>query len=362
MKEIRVKKEILVDFCMNVFIKNQLTKDDALSCAKVLVSSDSRGIPSHGVARLGRYINGLKDGLMKPDAEIDILKETPVSIVVNANGAMGAPVSVSTMEKVIEKAKKTGVAFGSVKDSNHFGIAAYYARMALSNDMIGIAMTNTAALGVPTFSRQVMFGTNPFAFAAPALVEKEFVLDMSTTVITRGKIEVYKRKGKELPDGWAFDKNGNPAKDAGILLDDMFNRLGGGILPLGGAGEDFGGHKGYGLAVMVDILCALLSGSSSGPDISDTETSSSRVSHFFGAIKIENFRDPILFRKDMDIMLSRLRVTPPVSWEKQVYYAGLKEYLMEAETDKTGIKLAENVYKDLCVIGEECGVIPPDAI
>jgi L-2-hydroxycarboxylate dehydrogenase (NAD+) len=307
-------------------------------------------------------VNGLKDGLMKHDAEIKIIKETPMSIVINANGAMGAPVSVRTMERVIAKAKTIGAAFGSVKDSNHFGIAAYYARMALPHDMIGIAMTNTAALGVPTFSSQVMFGTNPFAFAAPADVEKEFVLDMSTTVITRGKIEVYKRLEKKMPDGWAVDKTGNHAKNAGTLLNDMFERLGGGILPLGGAGEEFGGHKGYGLAVMVDILCALLSGSNSGPDISDTATSSSRVSHFFGAIKIENFREPFEFRKDMDLMLSRLRESPPVKWEKQVYFAGLKEYQMEAETKKNGVPLSSDVYKDLCDIAEQFKIEEPEVL
>jgi LDH2 family malate/lactate/ureidoglycolate dehydrogenase len=177
---------------------------------------------------------------------------------------MGAPISARAMGQIVTKAKNNGSAFGCVRNSNHFGIAGFYAKMALEEDMLGIAMTNTAALAVPTFGRQVMFGTNPLAFAAPADKERAFVLDMSTTVVTRGKVEVYDRLEKELPDGWAVDKTGRSAKNARAILDDMQNRVGGGIMPLGGFGKEFGGHKGYGLAVMVDILCAVLCARLSG--------------------------------------------------------------------------------------------------
>ncbi len=359
MKQIKIKREDLESFCAKVFEYYKLSELDALSSAKVLVAADARGIPSHGVGRLRRYISGLINGLMSPLAKYEVIKDTPISIVINANGAMGAPVSVSTMNKVIEKANKTGVSFGSVKESNHFGIAGYYASMALKHDMIGVAMTNTAALGVPTFSSKVMFGTNPIAFAAPADKEGEFILDMSTTVITRGKIELYKKIGKDLPIGWAVGKDGKSAIEPEILLNDMFNRIGGGILPIGGEGEEFGGHKGYGLAVMVDILCSILCGASSGSDISDTATSSARVSHFFGAIKIDNFRNPVDFRKDMDKMLSKLRECNPVEGQKQVYYAGLKEKEKEVETQKFGVPLLENVYNDLCLIAKECNIMIP---
>lgn len=340
----------------------KLSELDASACAKVLVAADARGIPSHGVGRLRRYLNGLKNGLMNPSAKFEIIKETPISIVLNANGAMGPPVSVSTMNKVIDKANNIGVAFGNVKESNHFGIAAYYASMALKHDMIGIAMTNTAALGVPTFSSKVMFGTNPIAFAAPADQEGEFILDMSTTVITRGKIELYKKLDKNLPVGWAVGKDGKSAIEPEKLLDDMFSRIGGGILPIGGEGEEFGGHKGYGLAVMVDILCSVLSGASAGPEISDTATSSGRVSHFFSAIKIDNFRNPADFRKDMDKMLKNLRECEPVEGQKQVYFAGLKEKQNEEETSKFGVPLLEKVYNDLCLIAEECNIKTPFVI
>jgi L-2-hydroxycarboxylate dehydrogenase (NAD+) len=338
---------LLTKLCKDAFRYYGVAADDAQIAANVLVSADVRGIPSHGVGRLWRYVNGLKTGQMLPHAEISVLKETPVSVVVDANGGLGAPASVKSMRKVIDKAKKSGVGLGCIKNSNHFGIAGYYAMMALEHNMLGIAMTNTAALGVPTFGRQVMFGTNPLAFCAPADKAKAFVLDMSTTVVSRGKIEVYERENKALPHNWAVDKSGLSATAAGKILDDMFHRYGGGILPLGGIGEQFGGYKGYGLAVMVDILCAVLANAPFGPDISDTATSSARVSHFFGAVKIDCFCNPVDFRKDMDKMLSQLREALPAEGEDQVYFAGQKEFEHEGEAMRKGVPISVATFKNL---------------
>lgn len=359
---VRVKQDVLVDFCRRVFLRLGLTEEDAVQAADVLVAADARAIPSHGVGRLWRYVNGLKTGLMKPDAKMETVVDTPNSLVINAHGGMGAPVSVKTMARIIAKAETAGSAFGSVRDSNHFGIAGYYAMMALKKDMLGIAMTNTAALGVPAFARQVMFGTNPLAFAAPADKEKAFVLDMSTTVVTRGKIEVHDREGKPMPLGWAVDASGRPAQDSHRILDDMFHRRGGGILPLGGDGEEFGGHKGYGLAVMVDILCAVLAGAPTGPDIFDTATSSARVSHFFGAINIASFRDPKAFRADMDRMLERLRTTPVAEGARRVYFAGLKEFEQEADCARNGVPLTAKTCESLRTIARDTGEHPPAII
>ncbi len=359
---VRVKRETLETFCQRVFQRLNLSEYDARMAAAVLVAADARGIPSHGVARLWRYVNGLKTGLMLPDAPAEVLVDTPSSVVIHAHGAMGAPVSVQAMESVISKAKTNGAAFGCVRDSNHFGIAGYYAMMALDEDMLGISMTNTAALGVPTFGRQVMYGTNPLAFAAPADEERAFVLDMSTTVVTRGKIEMYERLGKELPVGWAVDKTGQPARDARPLLDDMFHRVGGGILPIGGASEEFGGYKGYGLAIMIDILCAVLCGAPFGPGLSDTATSSARVSHFFGAIRVDTFRDPQEFRRDMDRMLRGLRNCPLAEGAERVYFAGQKEFEKEEECLRMGVPLLKATYDQICMIGNEHGIESPPVL
>ncbi len=357
---VRIRRESLEAFCQQVFQSLKLSEDDARIAAAVLVAADARGIPSHGVARLCQYVNGLEMSLMNPDAPVEVLMDTPSSIVLHAHGAMGAPVSARAMEKVIDKARSNGAAFGCVRESNHFGIAGYYAMMALDEDMLGLAMTSTAALGVPTFGRQVMYGTNPLAFAAPADEEGAFVLDMSTTVVTKGKIELYGHLGKELPLGWAVDKTGRPAKDARAVLDDMFHRVGGGILPLGGAGEEFGGYKGYGLAVMVDILCSVLCGASFGPALYDRENSFARVSHFFGAIRIDTFRHPQEFRRDMDRMLSGLRNCPRAEGAERVYFAGQKEFEKEEECLRRGVPLLKKTYDQICAMGNEHGVdFPP---
>ncbi len=353
---------VLEDFCRDVFMACGLGREAATQSAEVMVAADVRGIPSHGIGRLWRYVNGLKSGLMRVDAKPEIVVDTPGALVIDAHGGMGFPVSVRAMNRILEKAASNGSAFGCVKDSNHFGIAGFYAMMALDHDMIGIASTNTAALGLPTFGRQVMYGTNPLAFAAPAAAEKAFVLDMSTTVVTRGKIEVCDRLHKPLPQGWAAGSDGRPISDAHTIIDNLLNRLGGGIFPLGGEGEDFGGYKGYGLAVMVDILCSVLCGATFGPQVSDTATSSARVSHFFGAIKIGAFRDPAEFRKDMDRMLRDLRLCPPAAGAERVYFAGQKEFEHEAKVRRHGVSLFQETVVSLELISHETAVPLPEPL
>lgn len=359
---LRFDMQALERFCRDVLISCGLSAEDAAQSATVLLAADARGIPSHGIGRLWRYVNGLKTGLMLVDAKPETITETASSLVVDAHGGMGFPVSVQTMRRLIAKAETAGAAFGCVKDSNHFGIAGYYAMMALDHDMIGIASTNTAALGFPTFGRQVMFGTNPLAFAAPALEEKAFVLDMSTTVVTRGKIEVYDRLNKPLPPGWAADANGQPTTDACSLIDSLLHRRGGGIQPLGGESELSGGHKGYGLAVMVDILCSVLCGAPFGQQVFDTATSSARVSQFFGAIKISTFRDPAAFRKDMDAMLRGLRLCPPAVGAERVFFAGQKEFEYEDEARRLGVPLYQETVASLETVSRQTGVPMPQPI
>jgi L-2-hydroxycarboxylate dehydrogenase (NAD+) len=356
---VRVDRAALEAFCAQVFMAHGLSEEDARIAADVLVAADARGIPSHGVARLPRYVLGLATGLMLTGVEPEVVRETPTSVLVDARGAMGAPVSAHTMRRVIAKAREVGAAFGCVRDSNHFGIAGYYAMLALPEDMIGVAMTNTAALGVPTFGREPYFGTNPLAFAAPADEERAFVLDMATTVVTRGKVEVYDRAEKALPMGWAVDAAGLAATDPALILQNLTVQAGGGILPLGGLGEMFSGHKGFGLAVMVDILCGVLAGSTFGAEIADPPGSSARVSHFFGAIRVDTFRDPQAFRRDMDRLLRSLRTSPPAEDEERVYYAGLKEFEHEAACTRDGIPLTAKVVAQLEETGAASGVAPP---
>ncbi|NCB02995.1 MAG: Ldh family oxidoreductase, partial [Spirochaetia bacterium] len=216
-----------------------------------------------------------------------------------------------------------------------------------------ITMTNTAALGVPTFGKEAIFGTNPIAISVPASNNRMFTLDMSTTCVTRGKVEVYNREGKSLPEGWAVDTNGMSTTDSFKLLDDMLFQRGGGILPLGGLGELNGGHKGFGLGVVVDILTSITSGGEFGKHVKDSEATSARVCHFFGAIKIDAFRDVEEFKTDMGHLLDDINNSEPATNCERVYYAGQKEHESEAKSNERGVPLSPKVYEQLLKIGRE---------
>ncbi len=359
---IRIQRKALETFCSDIFLRLGLPSEEAHASAEILVAADARGIASHGVGRMWRYENGIKKGIMAAKVEPTILRETPISRVLDAEGSMGMGISKRTMQWTIDTAAEKGAAFASIRNSNHYGIAGFYTEMAAKQDMIGICMTNTAALGVPTFGRAAMFGTNPLAFSIPAHHGRMFTLDMATTVVTRGKIEVYDRDEKELPAGWAVDTTGRGTAHAHQLLDDMLYQRGGGILPLGGEGELLGGHKGFGLATLVDILTAVTSGGDFGVSVKDSEATSARVCHFFGAIRLDLFRDPEDFKHDMDRMLDELIQSQPAEGASRVYYAGLKEHEAEADSAINGVPLKQNVAQRLEQIGQSLGLTFPEIV
>ena len=354
-----IPHEKLENLCTQIFEALGLPADEARDSAEILVAADSRGIRSHGTARVKRYVDGIKAGLIKGNIKPKVLHETPISLVLDADGAMGLSLSKKAMTRVIAKAKEHGIGVCSVRDSNHFGIAGYYSEMAARQDMIGISMTNTAALGVPTFAREAAFGTNPIAFAAPALNGKLFSLDMATTTVTRGKIEVYQRAGKQLPAGWAVGTDGLVTTDPVKLLDDMLHQRGGGLLPLGGEGELQAGFKGYGLGVLVDVLCALTSGGTFGRAVKDSEITAARVCHFFMAIRLDLFRPAEDFKRDMTTMLNDLNSLTPAEGATRVYYAGQKEQEAEAQSRTRGVPLEEGVWKNLSAIAADLKVPVP---
>jgi LDH2 family malate/lactate/ureidoglycolate dehydrogenase len=344
---VRVKWEALEELCAGIFTAMGIPADESADSSAILVAADARGIPSHGVARINRYAEGIRLGVIKGGIPPLVLRETPITATLDAQGAMGLSVSKHAMEGAIARAKAHGIGVYSVRNSNHFGIAGYYSEMAARAGLIGIAMTNTAALGVPTFGREAMFGTNPIAFAAPALGERLFSLDMATTCVTRGKVEVYNREGKTLPAGWAVGTDGLTIQDPAKLLADTLVQKGGGMLPLGGEGELLSGHKGYGLAVMVDILTALLAGGEFGHAVRDLEKTTARVCHFFLAMQIDLFRSEAEFRKDLSAMLDALEATPRAEGAERVYYAGLKSEEAQAESRRKGVPLKQDVWKTL---------------
>jgi L-2-hydroxycarboxylate dehydrogenase (NAD+) len=356
----QVQAEPLRNFCVRVFERMDIPEEDARITADVLVAADLRGIDSHGVARLRRYVDGLRDDVMVARPDVQVLTETPTTALVDGGAGLGQPVSYRAMERAIQKAQDYGAGFVTVRNSNHYGIAGYYAMMALEHDCIGISMTNAAVLVVPTFGRDAMLGTNPIAVAAPAGEEWPFVLDMATSTVPRGKLEVYERLEKPIPLGWATDETGTPTTDGGQVLGNFKRRAGGGLLPLGGAGELLGGHKGYGLALLVDVLCAILSGAAYAdrvyPKAPDGKPLPSQIGHFFGAWRVDAFRPVDQFEAAMDDLQRRLKSAPKAKGHTRIYIHGEKEYEEAERRSRDGIPLNPKVTADLRAIGEELNV------
>lgn len=355
-----VRTEALSGFCVRVFEKMDVSPEDARITAAVLVRANLRGIDSHGVARLARYVNGLRDGVMQARPETKVVAETPTTITLDAGAGLGQPVSYRAMNQAIEKAREYGCGFATVRNSNHFGITGYYAMMALEHDMIGMATTNAAMLVVPTFGRDAMYGTNPIALAVPAGEERPFVLDMATSTVPRGKLEVYQRQEKPIPLGWATDENGTPTTNAGHVLNNFVKRAGGGLLPLGGAGEALSGHKGYGLGLMVEILSAVVPGAafltSVYPKDADGKPLPANLGHFFGAWRLDAFRPPEEFKADMDRFIRELKGGKLAEGASRIYVHGEKEFEKAEHRAEHGIPLGAKVEASLKQIAAELGV------
>ncbi len=357
MQEPRVRAETLRHFCQQVFERLEVPEEEAAITADVLVAADLRGIDSHGVARLKRYVNGLRTGRMIANPRVQVIKETLSTALIDGGGGLGQPIGVRAMRLAIEKAREGGAGFVAVRNSNHYGIAGYYAIMALDSDCIGISMTNASPLVVPTFGREAILGTNPISVAAPAGQERPFVLDMATSVVPRGKLELYHLLAKPLLEGWAVDERGSRTTDTGAILRNLSERLGGGILPLGGEGEELGGHKGYGLALTVDILSGVLGGAGYAdgvhPKGEEGKMKPGSVGHFFGALLIEAFRPLEEFRAAMDDLIRRLKGAAKAEGENRIYIHGEKEWEMEEERRKRGIPLHLRVVTMMEQIAEE---------
>src|SRR5213596_4270662 len=352
---VTIHEKPLRHFCEQVLMKLGVPAEDARVTTDVLVVADLRGIDSHGVARLGRYVSGLKEGFMKPTDQSRMIKETKATALLDGGQSLGQVVGTRAMNLAIRKAKDTAVGVVAVRNSNHYGIAGYYSLMALEHNLIGVSMTNAGPLVVPTFGRTSILGTNPISLAAPASKEKPFVLDMATSVVPRGKLEVYDRLKKKMPLGWAVDATGKGTSDPHIVLDALSKRLGGGILPLGGEGEEHSGHKGYGLALMVDVLCGVLSGSATGLGV-DVDKAKPNVGHFFMAIDPAAFRQLDGFKRDMDRLARELKDSPKAHGQNRIYVHGEKSFARMEKYRQEGIPLDPKVVENLKKIGADLGV------
>ncbi len=357
----RVDDRALRSFCIQVMERFDVPSGDAEIVANVLVAADLRGIESHGVARLRTlYVDRLRAGLAVARPNVRVVAESPATALMDGGGGLGHPTAYRAMELALRKAHQVGAGFVTVRNSNHFGIAGYYAMMAMESGCIGLAMTNSNRWVVPTHGRDAMLGTNPIAVAVPANREQPFVLDMATSAVSIGKLEVHDRLGTEIPNGWACDESGAATNDPGLVLRNVARSAGGGLLPLGGAGEEMGGHKGYGLGVWVDIFSALLSGAQYADLVYPTEADGSphtaHVGHFFGAWRIDAFRPQAEFKAAMDDLLHRLKASPKAAGQNRIYVAGEKEFEETEHRQRDGIPIPDIVVADLRALGTELGV------
>mgnify|MGYP001461243776 CR=1 FL=1 len=357
MEEKRYNPQYLLDFTTDIFMQIGCSRTDAISVAKVLIAAEMRDHASHGMIRVKEYFDMWKAGRVNATPVVRVVHETPSTAVVDGDRCFGMVAGMRSMELAIEKAAATGTGWVAARNSNHFGIAGYYAMMALEHDMVGICLTNANPLVAPTWSVSRYLGTNPVAVAVPALKEPPFVADFATTPIARGKLAVAEKKGEKVPLGFVQDAAGEPSDDPGIL------RRGGSMLTLGGDREH-GSHKGYCMTAVVDIFSSLFGGANFGPFVPPSvaylpvldKKVGEGTGHFFGAMRIDAFRPASEFRAAMDEWINTFRNEKPTKGESKVLIPGDPEREAEKRYSGEGLRLVPAVVDDLKVISSELGI------
>ena len=356
MSFIKYSYDLLDKFCTDAFSKIGFSDKESRIITDVLLMSDLYGIESHGMQRIVRYHKGIEKGLIDIKAVPELIFETPVSAVIDAHDSMGQLVGHAAMKKTIEKAKVTGIGIVTVRNSNHYGIAGYYAKMACDEGLMGFSGTNSEAIMVPTFGKLAMIGSNPIAVSMPA-DPYPFFFDCSTTVVTRGKLEMYNKMEKPLPDGWALDKNGNDSTDAADVLKNIVAKNGGGIMPLGGSAEVSGSHKGYGWGMVCEIFSSIIS---LGDTSNYTMKGKSGICHFFAAIDPNIFGDAQAIREHLSTYLEELRESPKAEGAERIYTHGEKEVYAQKDRREHGIPVNVNTLREMVEFARFVGLEPSE--
>ena len=354
MSEKRYGTDYLLEFTRDVFRKIGCSSADADAVAQVLIAAELRDHSSHGMIRVKEYYDMWKAGRVNASPVVKVVHETPSTAVVDGDKCFGMVAGMKSMELAIEKAAATGTGWVATRNSNHFGIAGYYAMKALEHDMVGICVTNANPLVAPTWSVSRYLGTNPLAVAVPALTEPPFVADFASTPIARGKLAVAEKKGEKVSYGFVQDADGIPSDDPGIL------RRGGSMLTLGGDREH-GSHKGFCMTAVIDIFSSLFSGANFGPFVPPSvaylpvldKKVGEGTGHFFGAMRIDAFRPADEFKASMDEWIRTFRNAKPSAGQEKVIVPGDPEREAEAKYLKEGIKLVPAVVEDLKAIAGE---------
>ncbi|KIS03840.1 Ldh family oxidoreductase [Paucilactobacillus wasatchensis] len=350
-------------FLQQVFAKYNFSKEDGALLADTLVDADLRGISSHGIQRLAWYLNMIKEHIIEPTNKPIILKESATSLLIDANQNMGHIASALAMRKLIEKTKKSSVSIAVIRNSNHFGTAGYYSRMAAEAGLIGVSNTNTRPLVVPTNAKDAFLGSNAFAFTFPA-EPHPFVFDGATSVVSGGKIQVLAKQGGKIPGEWAIDRDRNIVKDANAA-EDILSKValteeqpGGGVLTLGGNEEENSNYKGFGNSLVVELLTGILA---QGSISADTNTGKHDFSQFFLTIDPSFFGDIEVLKANVESMFERIRNLDKLPGT-QIMIPGDREYKRYDENKAHGVSIDETTAGQLKDIATELNVTAPTAL
>ena len=355
-----VSWELMNDFMVAAFKAVGVPEEDAKICADVLMESDRRGIESHGCNRFKPiYIDRIVKGTLLPKTEIEIVKETPTTVVMDAHDGMGMVASYKMMNMLIEKAKKCGMAGGAIKNSTHYGIAGYWTTMASKAGLLGMTGTNARPSIAPTFGVENMMGTNPLTFAFPTDEEFPFCIDCATSIVQRGKIEYYARNGKPTPAGMVIANDGSVMTDSQEILDALVAGTAA-LCPLGGAGDELCGYKGYGYAAVVEILSAALTGGKFMKALTgvgeDGKPQMYHLGHFFFVVDTEAFAGRETFEKVAGDICRALRSSKKAPGYDRIYTAGEKEYLAWLDRKDKGVPVGEAVQKEIIEVRDTLGL------
>jgi len=356
---VRVEVGRLTDFMQISLEAMGVPPADAAVITEVLITADLWGIASHGIAHLKMYHERIKAGLQLPASVPTVAKETETTAVLDGHNGMGMVIGQRAMRMAIEKARSHGLGAVAVRNSSHYGIAGYYAMMAVKEGMVGVSVTNAHPSIAPTFGVQPMMGTNPIAVGAPTDEPFPFLFDASTSIVTRGKIEVAARAGKPITQGWVIGEDGTALTESASLIEQM-NRDAAALLPIGGLGELLGGHKGYGLAALVEIFSAAFQSGTYLSGLHDHDAEGHlqflRIGHFFLAIDVERFIPLAEFQHIVGTMMRELRASRKAPGQDRIYTAGEKAHANAQRVLADGVEIAPGVQQALLSLQEELGL------
>ena len=346
MENIKVSAKQAQDFCVECFEKYGVPRKDAENIADNLVLANLRGVDSHGIIRIPYYVEGIRKGFVQRSSEIQVAEESSSITLLDGGNGLGIPVATKATGMAIDKAKSTGVGVVGARNLGHVGMLAYYMKKVVGQGFIGFACVNAPAVMIPWGGKENTFGTNPLSVGFPVDGGNSIILDMATSGIARFKITVAARRGKEIPEGVALDKDGKPTTDAQEALDGF-------LLP-------FGGYKGYGLVMAVEVLSSALLGALQSKYIE--KHASTQGGFFLTVIDISRFRDYEEYKKDIQHLIGNVKACPPMDGFTEVLLAGEVEDREAEKRMRDGIPVEDATWQELIKLAEELGIKPPDTI